>query len=191
MGLARDAGYWGLTLYPDAGEAGGCYVAPRRPLGSGGRSDPERAEVEAVRRARSKVRRYCASHRLNRFVTLTYRGEGCHDPVEVRRHVGEFFKGLRRELGGKAFPYVWAPEWHPGGHGLHVHFAVGRYVKQALIREVWGQGHVFVKLIGDLPVGSGALEESRVSARYLAKYMSKNVGERRVPEGFKPIAVKP
>ena len=96
MGLTNRGGYWGLTLYPEAGEAGGCYVAPFRPLASGGRSDPERAELEAVRRARGKVRRYCATHRLNRFVTLTYAGEGCHDPVELRRHVGEFFKGLRR-----------------------------------------------------------------------------------------------
>jgi len=191
---ARGRGHWSLSLYPEAGEAGGCYVAPRRPLATGGRFDPERAELEAVRRARGKVRRYCATHRLNRFVTLTYAGAGCHEPLEVRRHVGEFFKGLRRELGGKSFPYVWAPEWHPGGHGLHVHFAVGRYVRQTLIREVWGHGHVFVKLIGDLPVGSGALEESRISARYLAKYMSKNVGERRVPglhryevaQGFQP-----
>jgi hypothetical protein len=95
--------------------------------------------------------------------------------------VGEFFRGLRRELGGKALPYAWAPEWHPGGHGLHVHFAVGRYVRQRLIREVWGRGLTHIKLIGDLPVGSGALEEARQAARYLGKYVSKNVADARVP----------
>jgi hypothetical protein len=66
-----------------------------------------------------------------------------------------------RELGGRPLPYAWAPEWHPGGHGLHVHFAVGRYVKQRLIADVWGRGIAHIKLIGDLPVGSGALEEAR------------------------------
>ena len=197
MGLTSRSGYWGLTLYREAGEAGGCYVSPVRPEPSGRAPDPARAELEAVRRARGKVRRYAATHRLNRFVTLTYAGEGCFDPVELRRHVGEFFKGLRRELGGKPFPYVWVPEWHPGGHGLHVHFAVGRFVRQRLIRDVWGRGIVHIKLIGDLPVGSGALEEARVAARYLAKYMSKNVGQDRVPglhryevaQGFQPEPV--
>ena len=115
------------------------------------------------------IRRYCAANRLNRLGTLTYAGEGCHDPQLLRSQVGEFFRGLRRELGGRALPYLWVPEWHPGGHGLHVHFAVGRYVKQALIRDVWGRGHVHVKLLGDLPVGSGTLEEARLAARYLAQ----------------------
>ncbi len=58
----------------------------------------------------------------------------------VRSHVGSFFKALRPVLGGGPFPYAWAPEWHPGGHGLHVHFAVGRYVPQRLIRDTWGRG---------------------------------------------------
>ena len=50
-------------------------------------------------------------------------------------------EGARRPaLGGQAFPYVWGPEWHPGGHGLHVHFIVARYVRQSLIREAWGYG---------------------------------------------------
>ena len=51
-----------------------------------------------------------------------------------------------------------------------MHFAVGRYVKQRLIAEVWGRGIAHIKLIGDLPIGSGALEEARVAAGYLAKY---------------------
>ena len=58
-----------------------------------------------------------------------------------------------------------------------------------------GNGHI--KLIGDLPVGSGALEEARQAARYLAKYVSKNVDDERVPrlhryevaQGFQPKPV--
>jgi hypothetical protein len=125
---------------------------------------------------------------------LTYAGQGCFDHQELRRDVAHFFRRLRRELGGEPLPYAWAPEWHPGGHGLHVHFAVGRYVRQSLIREVWARGITHIKLIGDLPVGSGALEEARQAGRYLAKYVSKNVADERVPrrhrydvaQGFQP-----
>ena len=185
--------YWSLNLYPQAGEGGGCFVAASRPAPTGRRPDPERAEREATRRARGKIRRYAASNRLNRLGTLTYAGAGCHDPQALRRDVAEFFRLLRGEL-GQRLPYLWVPEWHPGGHGLHVHFVVGRYVRQRLIRDVWGRGRVDIRLLGDLPVGSGTLEESRLAARYLSKYVSKNVGERRiaglhryeVAQGFQP-----
>jgi hypothetical protein len=92
---------------------------------------------------------------------------------------------------------AWASEWHPGGHGLHVHFAVGRYVGQRLIQDVWGRGITHIKLIGDLPVGSGALEEARRAAAYLAKYVTKNIADERIPrlhryevaQGFQPVKV--
>ena len=196
MRLGRSA-RWTLNLFPEAGEGGGCFqsAAPRaRPVG-GGVPDVERAQAEAGRRARGKVRRYCAANRLNRLGTLTYRGEGCHDPLELRDHVAAFFKALRSEVG--ELPYLWVPEWHPGGHGLHLHFAVGRYVSQPLIRDLWGHGFVHIKLLGNLPVGSGVFEEARLAARYLSKYVTKNVGEERVSglhryevaQGFQPEAV--
>jgi hypothetical protein len=63
---------------------------------------------------------------------------------------------------------------------------------------VWERGIIHIKLIGDLPVGSGALEEARVAAGYLAKYVSKNVGDERiarlhryeVAQGFQPERVQ-
>jgi hypothetical protein len=190
--------YWSFNLYPAAAEGGGCFVPsfPRAPVG-GGVPDQERSQAEAARRARSKLRRYCAANRLNRFGTLTYAGAGCFDPQQLRSDVADFFRGLRRDLGGKSLPYAWTSEWHPGGHGLHVHFAVGRYVKQRLIREVWGRGITHIKLIGDLPVGSGGLAEARMAAVYLAKYVSKNIADERVPrlhryevaQGFQPEKV--
>jgi hypothetical protein len=188
---------WTLNLYADAAEAGGCLRVPSVD-GSGRRApDPERSAVEAARRARGMIRRYCAANRLNRLGTLTYAGAGCHDPGQVRRDVGAFFKQLRGELGGRGFAYLWVPEWHPGGHGLHLHFAVGRYIKQSLIRDAWGMGHVHIKLLGDLPVGSGSLDEARLAARYLAKYAAKAldgervVGQHRyeVAQGFTPQPV--
>lgn len=85
---------WSLVLYPAAGEAGGALVSfsGREGVERSGVADPVRSAQEAARRARGKVRRYCAANRLNRFGTLTYAGEGCHDPVELRGHVAGFFR---------------------------------------------------------------------------------------------------
>ena len=152
----------------------------------------------AASRARTKVRRYCVANRTNRFWTLTYEGEGCHDPAVLRDDLGQFFRGLRNELGGKPFPYVWVPEWHKTDHGLHAHFVVGRYINRTLIKAVWQRvpGHGFEKgrLIGDLGVGAGRVEEARIAARYIAKYMNKDVDVKHVlglhrydvAQGFQP-----
>jgi hypothetical protein len=193
----RSEAYWSFNLYPEAGEGGGCLMRPIRSLPTGGPPNVERARQEAARRARAKLRRYCAANRLNRLATLTYAGEGCFDPVQLRGHVSEFFRGLRSELGGESLPYAWTSEWHPGGHGLHVHFAVGRYVRERLIRQVWGRGITHIKRIQDLPVGSGAVEEARRAAGYLAKYVSKSLDEDPTPglhryevaQGFQPRVV--
>jgi hypothetical protein len=204
VGLEASAGrrsqrsFWTLSLYPDAGEGGGCLRVATRSRDGYGEPDPDRARAEAARRARTKVRRYVVANRLNRFVTLTYGGDGCFDPKVVRADVGSFFRSLRPTLGGGAFPYAWAPEWHPGGHGLHAHFAVGRYVPQRLIRDTWARGIVHVKLIGDLPVGSGLIAEARRVAGYLCKYVGKEFDDERrasglhryeVAQGFQPQTV--
>lgn len=154
---------WTLTLYPEAGEAGGALVSPsERGERSDASADPLRSEAAAARRAREKVRRYWAANRLNRFGTLTYAGEGCHDPVELRGHVAGFFRQLRSGLGGERLPYAWAAEWHPGGHGLHVHFAVARFVSHHLIRDVWGRGRIHIKADRRPP---GRLGRARGSAQ--------------------------
>jgi hypothetical protein len=176
-------GLWRFGLCEAAGEGGGSFHHVAQPKGrtpGGDPGDQERVGSEAGRRARSKIRRYCAANRLNRLVTLTYRGEGCHDRLGFRSDIGAFFRKLKREL-GEPFPYVWVPEWHPGGHGLHAHAAVGQYVRRGLIDECWAKGFIHIKLLGDLPVGSGGLEESRVAARYLAKYAGKEFDEAKGP----------
>lgn len=187
--LARQvSACWSLRLYPQAAEAGGTFI-PSRPYARGGgrrgqAADPERARAEAGRRARGRLRRYCAANRLNRLGTLTYRGQGCHDPRQARTDVGAFFRALRAGLGGESLPYAWVPEWHKSGHGLHLHFAVGRYVKRSLIESAWGRGFVHIKLLGDLGVGSGALEEARRAAGYLSKYVAKEFNSTDRPAGL-------
>lgn len=175
---------WALSLYPEAGEGGGCLSVARRVEPSGRRPDPERASAEAGRRARAKIRRYCAANGLNRLGTLTYAGAGCHDPGRLRGDVAQFFKGLRAGSASGPLPYVWVPQWHPGGHGLHVHFAVGRYVGRGLIERAWGRGFVHVKLLSDLPVGSGARAEARKAAGYLARYVGRDLEDERRPAGL-------
>ena len=145
------------------------------------------------------MRRYCAANRLNRLGTLTY-AEACEDPDALYRDVADFFLALRGLLDLTALPYLWVAEWHPGGHGLHVHFLVGRFVKRGLIEEAWDRGIVHIKLIGDLPVGSGSLAEARQAARYVSPYVSKSVDddEKRRPgrhryevaQGFQPERVQ-
>jgi len=201
--LARPNAGWMFSLYPDAGEGGGSFQGSTRRVPAyvsrGFALDPERAAAEAGRRARANLRRYCAANRLNRLGTLTYRGEGCHDPAIVREHLGVFFRSLRDATGGKPFPYVWVPEWHKTGHGLHAHFAVGRFIKRGLIEQAWGHGFVHIKLLGNLPVGSTDLGEARRAAGYLSKYVAKTftdpaarvLGLHRydVAQGFKPLPV--
>jgi len=113
----------------------------------------------------------------------------------LRADLALFFKRLRAGVGEGPLPYLWVPEWHPGGHGLHAHFAVGRFVPRRLIERCWGQGFVHIKQLDGLPVGSGELAEARLAARYLARYVSRDVeSERRlaglhryeVAQGFQP-----
>lgn len=193
---------WRLRLYPTAGEAGGSFIyrspIPRVLTPGAPAANPERSRQEAARRARGRLRRYCAANELNKFGTLTYRGAGCHDPVQLRTDVGAFFRSLRELLGGTAFPYVWVPEWHKTGHGLHVHFAVGQFIHRSLVEQAWGHGFIKIKLIGAVGIGSGRREEARHAARYLSKYVGKdfdNASSARlhrfdVAQGFQPPSVR-
>ncbi len=190
--------FWALSLYPDAAEGGGCLSVRRGPAVQGRPPNVERAAEEAGRRARGKLRRYAAANRLNRLGTLTYRGEGCHDPRRLREDLAGFFRELRTALDAGRFPYVWVPQWHPGGHGLHAHFAVGRFVPRGLIERSWGNGFVHIKLLDGLPVGSGALAEARLAARYLARYVGRDLDNERlaglhryeVAQGFQPAKIE-
>ena len=180
--VGHDRPGWYLSLYPSAGEGGGCFRAsmvrmPSEYVARGSAADPVRAAQEAGRRARGRLRRYCSANRLNRLGTLTYAGAGCHDVEKVRDDVADFFRNLRAGLGGEALPYVWVPEWHKTGHGLHLHFAVGRYVPRGLIVDAWGRGLVHIKLLGNMGHGATSLDEARRAAGYLSKYVTKTFSD--------------
>ena len=191
--VAPRKGGWTFVLHPEAAEGGGSFRRAATGGGLGPAVEPGDSQADAARRARGKVRRYCAANRLNRLGTLTYAGAGCHDPARVRDDLGAFFRRLRGCV-GDPFPYLWVPEWHKQGHGLHAHFAVGRWIAQGEIRRAWGRGFVHIKLLGDLPVGSGTLGEARLAARYLSKYVAKDLGgdhpaglhRYEVAQGFQP-----
>src|SRR5690349_6281350 len=116
-------GHWSFVLYPGAAEGGGSFRSAG--LGSGPDqsfvADADRSASDAVRRARPKVRRFCADNRLNRLGTLTYGPPFCRDPQQLRRDIGEFFRRLRAEA-GEPFAYLWVPERHADGERFHVHF---------------------------------------------------------------------
>jgi hypothetical protein len=179
-------GGWRVVVYPEAGEAGGVFrsaaESDRRPS-VGVAPTPEQNAADAGRRARGQVRRYCAANGLNRLGTLTYGPEGLYDPKAVRDDVGIFFRRLRGEL-GERIPYLWVPEWHPGGHGLHVHFAVARYIDRRSLLASWSHGFVHITLLGDLPSGSGVRGEARRTGRYLAKYVAKDASSGGQPAGL-------
>ena len=183
---------WSLTLTVDAREAGGCFgrLDGGRERSTGGLADPVRSAVEAARRARKMTRLFCVANRLNRFGTMTYDGAGCHDPRQVKSDVAEFWRELRTRRGGKKFAYLWTTEWHKTDHGLHVHFAVGSFINVSLINATWGcktipgRGFTHIKLIGDLPVGSGVVSEARKAAGYISKYVGKDFDAGRYPKGW-------
>jgi len=83
---------WSFSLYPGAGEGGGCFVSSYRPervfVARGEAKDAQRAVQEAGRRAKGRLRRYCAHNRLNRLGTLTYGPPRCTDPLQVRADTG-------------------------------------------------------------------------------------------------------
>lgn len=176
-------GGWRLKLYRDASEASGSFHQAPRSSASANRGvrgeavDPERSAAMAARRAGSRLRRYVVANRLNRLGTLTY-AEACFDERQVRKDIGSFFRSLRNEV-QKPLPYLWVPEWHPKGHGLHLHFVVGRYVPRSQINNAWGHGFVHIKLLGQVPMGQGSLGESRLAANYIGKYLRKGFDEQR------------
>jgi hypothetical protein len=187
---------WVVGLYPDAAEASGTFqyrARVRRERFVGPALDPERSAHEAARRACAMVRRYAVANRLDRLATLTYAGDGQFDERSFKRDMHAFGRRLRAALGGARYPYLYVPEWHPGGHGLHAHALFGQYVPQALLREAWGFGIADIRRRAH-GIEAGSIASTRRAVGYISKYISKSFDAPRVKglhryelaQGFQP-----
>lgn len=161
-------GSWSLNLY---GTAARVAAASSMPVRTPGRwwwpaADPERAAVEAGRRATAGSRRHCAHNRLNQPGTLTYWSESCHDPQQERAGVGGVLPSLSFGAGRPGVAVRVGTGVAQSGPGLHMHFAVGRFVLRSVIGQAWDHGSFHITLLG-ASAGSGVLGVSRRAAGYL------------------------
>lgn len=125
----------------------------------------------SVMRSRGLLMDYAQEYGLHYLWTLTWRGEGQHDWQAMVAQVRALQERLRQSYPG--MPYVIVPEWHPGGHGLHLHMGVGRFIPWQWFRDGgWPHGATRSPR-GQKWRGRQAAADC---ARYLAKYVSKTLG---------------
>lgn len=164
-----------LTLYRTAGEAvithvpgaaGRGAISTRGPAASGGASGHPRNG----RRARGKVRRYCRHNRLRYLWTLTYALEP-KSHAQVVADLRVFFERIRQAY--RSRPLIAVIERGTENGRLHVHFALDRWTWKHGVHVLWGFGWVDVSG----PKSGGARWPTGELARYLAKYVSKDVDE--------------
>jgi len=160
-----------LTIRPKCGEATMISMVPRKESTGLARPDPERAQREARRRAGVQVRRLVAEHKLTRMWTLTLAEATLPEQrPEVILKLQQFLRRVRLEL-----PHVvWLAvlEWHPGGHGWHIHIVVNKFVPKEWIAGAWRHGFVDVRRIS-VKGDSTSRQAVSKAASYLAKYVTK------------------
>jgi hypothetical protein len=149
-----------------------------------GGGDLERARLEAERRAKQSIRRTVAEFGLVRMVTLTYaESRGVESRPVVIDELAAFVRRLR-----KAYPkMVWCAvlEWHPSGHGWHIHVLVSRFLPKARWAELWGHGFVDVRLIkvkGSATSRKATLKAANYAAKYIGKDRPEGAPERKSGE---------
>ena len=132
----------------------------------------------ASRRAvvpRRKVRLYCAEHGLNRLGTLTYAGEGCHNPQQLRRDVAEFFRALAcaRWAGRRSRTCGFRSGTRPTT-GCMCTSRWAASFRAGSIDAAWGRGFVHIKRLGQSPGRVGSPRGGQAAAGYLSKYVTKS-----------------
>jgi len=145
----------------------------------------ERDMLRAVARAKKTIRHAVKTIGASHLLTLTTREhENCPESLAVR---WKRFVRAYRNFSKDGFPYVAVPERHPlNPKHWHLHVAVRGFVKIRIARRLWwaccggrGMGNVDVKHIkvgvhrNGMP--KGPLVTSERIARYLSKYMSKDL----------------
>lgn len=114
-----------------------------------------------VRRTRIKIRRLVNSNQdLVKFMTLTFADE-IFDLESANKMFNQFIKRLTRLSPG--FKYLAVPEFQSSGR-VHYHLLCNLpYIKNDDLKNVWGHGFVFIRLIDKVEnLGS-----------YMCKYLGK------------------
>lgn len=187
-------------VFPQVGEAVGVWRGSG-PRGKGGRGSSESNAERAGRRARTKVRRYCVANGLDRLASFTYNEEGegrATSAAQVMADLADFMKRLRAVFGPQAEVHM--PEPHKDGVHWHGHMAIGSYIPQKLLEELWGKGFVHIKRFKNVRTRDGRkVPPVQAVAGYVAKYVGKTFetgtgvefGRHRYEcaQGFQPEAV--
>jgi hypothetical protein len=148
----------------------------------------ERSEVDQVRsahRARTNLRQLVKQIGADHMLTLTTRQER-NSPEELARMFKRFVR-LYRSATSEDFAYVAVPERHPSNpNHWHLHVALLGRFKLKVGRAIWwnccggrGLGNVDIQYI-KVPAGrdgipKGPLVRAEKIAKYLSKYMSKDL----------------
>ncbi len=142
--------------------------------------------LRAVARAKKTVRHAVKQIGCDHLLTLTTRQDE-NDPQELARQWKEFARRYRK-YSGEDFPYVGVPERHPSNpKHWHLHIAIRGRLKLNIARQIWwnvcggrGMGNVdvrYIKISADPVTGlpRGPLVRSEKIARYISKYMTKDL----------------
>ena len=127
--------------------------------------------ARANRRAITESRRYAVRNKLTKMWTFTFK-EAQWDRSKILEYMNDFFQRWR-VLEGKEFPYLYALELHPGGHGYHVHVAVPGWMFTDFfrLRRVWGHGRI--RFDKRKRQQGEPRDDARRLALYLVKYITK------------------
>ena len=158
---------WALSLYPEAGEGGGCLLVARGGRCPGGPPDPERAAAEAARRARAKIRRYCGREPAEPARHADLRGRGLPRSGAAAADLAAFFRGLRDGLGGARSVSVGAAV--ASGRARPARALRGRPLRPAAADRAGLGSRVRAHQAARRAAGRlGRAREARLAARYLA-----------------------
>ena len=163
------------------------YEAAMRPRGAR-KPVKERSETDmlrSARRSKTNVRRAVKQIGCTHLLTMTTR-ENENTPEALNEKLKKFARNYRRGTGDR-FDYVAVPERHPSNpKHWHLHVAITGWLKLNLARQIWwsccggrGMGNLDVKHIKVPAHPSGAAQGPLVRAekiaRYISKYMSKDL----------------
>lgn len=187
---AHNSPVWAVSWvdYPDGGrEVAAVRVYPGRVVSRQVRRGTGKDRERGARRARREVVRRARYYGLRYMWSFTFPGEGVHDygvaaglfAEWMRKHGERWFRG----------DYLTVLEWHPGGHGWHVHVLSSRrppLVWLVRVRLSWTR---FLMRRGMSPSGGARVIRVHVkdfgsglaAGKYAGKYVAKDFD--RVPAG--------